>query len=73
MARQARPRISDGLLDELLAGEDPREAFRSGDLLGALQKAIAERALGAEMAVHLGSEEEVRRGTSGTVTTGSGF
>ena len=48
MARQARPRISDGLLDELLAGEDPREAFRSGELLGALQKAIAERALGAE-------------------------
>ena len=62
MARQARPRISDGLLDELLAGEDPREAFRSGELLGALQKAIAERALGAEMAVHLGNEEEVSAG-----------
>ena len=62
MARQAKQRISDIVLDELLAGEDPREAFRSGDLLGALQKAIAERALAAEMAVHLGSEEEVSAG-----------
>ena len=78
MARQARPRISDGLLDELLAGEDPREAFRSGELLGALQKAIAERALGAEMAVHLGNEEEVSAGNQRNghnrkrVLTGSG-
>ena len=78
MARQARPRISDGLLEELLAGEDPGEAFRSGELLGALQKAIAERALGAEMAVHLGNEEEVSAGNQRNghnrkrVLTGSG-
>ena len=78
MARQARPRISDGLLEELLAGEDPREAFRSGEVLGALQKAIAERALGAEMAVHLGNEEEVSAGNQRNghnrkrVLTGSG-
>ena len=54
------------------------EAFRSGDLLGALQKAIAERALGAEMAVHLGNEEEVSAGNQRNghnrkrVLTGSG-
>ncbi len=78
MARQAKQRISDIVLDELLAGEDPREAFRSGDLLGALQKAIAERALAAEMAVHLGSEEEVAAGNQRNghnrkrVLTGSG-
>ena len=78
MARQAKQRISDIVLDELLAGEDPREAFRSGDLLGALQKAIAERALAAEMAVHLGSEEEVSAGNQRNghnrkrVLTGSG-
>ncbi|MCY4628402.1 MAG: transposase, partial [Acidobacteria bacterium] len=48
-------------MDELLGGEDPREVFRKGELLGDLQRAIAERALQAEMEVHLASEEE--RGT----------
>ena len=61
MTRPARQGISDELLDELLGGEDPREAFRKGELLADLQRAIAERALHAEMAVHLEGEEE--RGT----------
>ena len=49
-------RISEELLDELLGGEDPREAFRSGALFGDLKKALAERVLNAEMEVHLGRE-----------------
>ena len=57
MARR-KSRISGELLDELLAGEDPREAIRSGTLFAELQKSLAERALEAEMEVHLGSEEE---------------
>jgi len=61
MTRPARQGISEELLDELLGGEDPREVFRKGELLGDLQRAIAERALQAEMEVHLASEEE--RGT----------
>ena len=43
--RQARPRISNELLDELLAGEDPREAFRSGDLFAGAAEGDPERAL----------------------------
>ena len=57
MAKQ-RERISDALLDELLAGEDPAQAFRNGDLLTELRKAVAERALDAEMQVHLEKERE---------------
>ena len=34
------------------------EAFRSGELIDDLKKAVAERALNAEMDVHLDSEEE---------------
>ena len=64
MTRPRRPageRISAELLDELLGGEDPREVFRKGELFADLQRAVAERALHAEMEVHLESEEE--RGT----------
>ena len=61
MARQ-RGRISGELLDELLGGEDPREAIRSGSLFAELQKSLAERALEAEMEAHLESEEEAGSG-----------
>ena len=61
MARR-KSRISGELLDELLAGEDPREAFQSGELFAELQKSLAERALRAEMEVHLSSAEEVGSG-----------
>ena len=61
MARR-KSRISGELLDELLGGEDPREAFRSGELFADLQKSLAERALRAEMEVHLSSAEEVGSG-----------
>ena len=58
MARQTREgrRISDELLDELLAGDDTAEVFRSATLLDALKKAVAERALDAETDAHLEHE-----------------
>ncbi len=55
-------RIGGELLDELLGGEDPREALRSGELFTALQKSLAERALEVEMELHLSREEEVGSG-----------
>ena len=61
MAKQDT-RISDELLDELLGGEDPAEAFRNGDLLTELRKAVAERALDAEMQAHLEDEHEAGSG-----------
>ena len=70
MARQLKKplgRISDEMLDELLAGEDPAEAFRNGDLLAEMRKAVAERALNAEMAVHLDREPERESGNHGSV------
>ena len=50
--------ISDEVLDELLAGQDPAEVFRSGTLVDDLKKAVAERALDAEMEAHLEREGE---------------
>ena len=68
MARQTREgrRISDSLLDELLAGQDPAEVFRDGTLIDDLKKAVAERALDAEM-VHI-LRRRPRRGLTGTCT-----
>ena len=59
MARETREgrRISEALLDELLAGEDPAEVFRDGGLIDDLKKAVAERALDAEMDAHLEAEQ----------------
>ena len=58
MARRAREvrRFRDELLDELLAGADPAEVFADGGVLDDLKKAVAERALDAEMDVHLERE-----------------
>ena len=61
MARR-KGRISGEVLDELLGGEDPGEALRSGELLAELQKRLAERALNAEMDAHLESEHEAGSG-----------
>ena len=60
MTKSRKPRISEELLDALLGGQDPREAFREGDLFVDLRKAVAERALNAEMEAHLA--EEAARG-----------
>lgn len=56
MARRKQPTIPDQLLDQLLAGADPKTAFDKDGLLDGLKKALAERALNAEMDHHLDAE-----------------
>jgi putative transposase len=65
MARRKRPSIPDALLDQLLAGGDPRDALAGKDgLLDALKRALTERALNAEMDHHLdGGEPDGRNNT----------
>jgi len=57
MARRKEPKIPDAILDQLLAGADPKTAFDPNGLLDDLKKALAERALSAEMDHHLASGE----------------
>ncbi|WP_026191779.1 IS256 family transposase [Methylosinus sp. LW4] len=57
MARRKEPRIPDALLDQLLAGADPKTAFDPNGLLDDLKKALAERVLNAEMDHHLATGE----------------
>ncbi len=47
MARRKAPYIPDQLLEQLLAGADPRTAFDPNGLLDGLKRALAERALNA--------------------------
>ena len=47
------PGYPDHLLDQLLAGADAQSAFAKDGLLDELKKALAERALNAEMDHHL--------------------
>ena len=75
MARRKAPRIPDALLDQLLAGADPRTAFDANGLIEDLKKALAERALNAEMDHHLtGSDGANSRNGYGrkTVVTDTG-
>ena len=46
-------RISDVMLDAMLAGTDAATVFHSGELLSELRQRLAERILDAEMEVHL--------------------
>ena len=57
MARRKEPVIPDHLLDQLLGGADPRAALARDGLLDTLKKALAERALNAEMDHHLETGE----------------
>src|SRR4029450_1060662 len=57
MPRRKEPHIPDATLDQLLAGSDPKTAFDPNGLLDGLKKALAERALNAEMDHHLSGEE----------------
>ena len=57
MPRRTSPVIPDALLDALLDGDDPRAALSTGGLLDSLKKALAERALNAEMDHHLTGDE----------------
>lgn len=61
MPRRKEPRIPDALLDQLLAGADPKTAFDPNGLIDDLKKALAERVLNAEMDHHLAGEEPSNR------------
>ena len=65
MPRRKEPTIPDALLDQLLAGADAKTAFDRNGLLDELKKALAERALNAEMDHHLSWEGGVRNGRNG--------
>jgi putative transposase len=56
MARRKAPIIPDDLLDQLLAGRDPQAALGKDGLVDELKRALAERALNAEMDHHLNGE-----------------
>ena len=53
MGSKRKKVIADDVLDALLSGEDAKEAFNNGELLDELKRALAERALNAEMDAHL--------------------
>jgi putative transposase len=76
MARRKDPRIPDHLLDQLLAGAEAKSAFAKDGLLDELKKALAERALNAEMDHHLDQESEAGNTRNGygrkTVLTDTG-
>lgn len=65
MSQRKAPSIPAELLDQLLAGTDAATALDQGGLLDALKKALAERALGAEMDHHLGHEEQAGNSRNG--------
>ena len=56
MARRKVPQIADEVLDQLLSGTAASAAFDQGGPLDQLKKALAERALNAEMDHHLAGE-----------------
>jgi putative transposase len=58
MAKNTTEGFSKELLDQLLAGRDPKTVLDSSGLIGDLKKALADRMLNAEMDVHLDSEAE---------------
>jgi putative transposase len=70
--------IKAELLDELLKGQDPKTLFEQDGLLAELKKALAERALNAELDHHLEQDAEQAAGnhrngsSSKTVLTDNG-
>jgi hypothetical protein len=61
MPRRKEPCIPNAVLDQLLAGADPKTAFDPNGLIDDLKKALAERVLNAEMDHHLAGEEPGNR------------
>lgn len=75
MARREAPRSSEAIPDQLLAGADPKSAFEVGCLLDELKKALAQRALNAEVDHHPAGEDAGNRCNGygrETVTTKTG-
>lgn len=64
MARRKAPAIPDSVLDQLLQGGEAKDAFGRDGLLDALTKALAERALNAELDHHLAAGEPDERANS---------
>ncbi len=64
MPRRKQPAIPEELLDQLLGGSDPRAALADGGLLDGLKKALAERALNAELDHHIENGEPDGRSNS---------
>lgn len=64
MPRRKGPRIPDALLDQLLGGADAKTAFDPNGLLDDLKRALAERALNAEIDHHLDGEAVEGRSNS---------
>jgi putative transposase len=64
MARRKAPLIPDELLDQLLAGRDAQSALGRDGLVDELKRALAERALNAEMDHHLAGEAAEGRSNS---------
>ena len=64
MARRKAPVIPDSVLDQLLQGQEAKDAFGRDGLLDALKKALAERALNAELDHHLAAGEPDERANS---------
>ena len=48
--------IEKDLLDQLLAGRDPKDVFNKDGLVDELKKALSERILNTEIDEHLGAE-----------------
>ncbi len=65
MSRRKEPTVPAELLDQLLAGTDAASALDQGGLLDSLKKALAERALNAEMDYHLDSGEQAGNSRNG--------
>lgn len=61
MPRRKEPHIPDAVLDQLLAGADPKTAFDPNGLIEDLKKALAESGFNAEMDHHLAGEEPGNR------------
>jgi transposase-like protein len=76
MSRRKEPVIPADLLDQLLSGGDAASALQQGGLLDSLKKALAERALNAEMDHHLGHDDQTGNNRNGygrkTVVTDTG-
>ena len=64
MARRKAPLIPDALLDQLLDGRDPQTALGRDGLIDELKRALAERALNAEMDHHPDGEAVEGRANS---------
>ena len=76
LTSRKEPKIPDAVLDQLLAGADPKTAFEPDGLLDEMKRALAERTLNAEMDHHLAGEAGTGNSRNGygrkTVVTDTG-